>query len=177
MKFQAKNAAPAAAKPCARFTPAAEKLFLEKLSATANVTASAKAAGVDTSAVYRRRAASAAFCAGWVRALGEGYARLEAELLAQALTRVNGQATERTLKALAQKQRLGLTLLAAHRAAVRGSATLSPIAQPAGTARERITAKLRAMHERMHATPDNDDEPDGGLALSHEAPDGDPFAA
>ncbi|MEY4268938.1 MAG: hypothetical protein RLZZ58_154 [Pseudomonadota bacterium] len=165
MTFQKKDAAIAATTPAVRFTPAAEKLFLEKLSVSANVTASAKAAGVATSAVYRRRAASPAFCKGWERALAAGYARLEAELLAQALTRVNGQASDKTIRAQAQKQRLGMALLAAHRAAVRGSTPVTA-AQPAGTARERVTAKLMQMQARLHPAPDMLDEPDGDVDVA-----------
>lgn len=161
MTFAKKDAARGAA---ARFTPAAERLFLAKLAESANVTASAKAAGVTTSAVYRRRESSTDFCAGWQRALAEGYARLEAELLGQALARVNGLASDRTIRAQAMKHRLGLALLAAHRASVRGGAAAAASA-PSGTARDRITAKLAQMHARLHPAGDDDgfDAPDGDV--------------
>lgn len=58
-----------------------EGCFLERLCETSNVTASAKAAGVDASTVYRLRRESARFAALWREALCEGYDNLEMDLL------------------------------------------------------------------------------------------------
>lgn len=60
-------------------------VFLEHLAATCNVAASAEAAGVTASCAYQRRMKDAEFRAEWRRALEQGYARLETELLAEAL--------------------------------------------------------------------------------------------
>ena len=60
-------------------------VFLEHLAATCNVTASAEAAGVSWSAVYRCRMREPDFREDWREALEQGYALLEAALLEQAL--------------------------------------------------------------------------------------------
>ena len=95
--------------------------FLEALAETSNVAASARAAGVTGNAMYRERRRNAGFAARWHAALCEGFARLEAELLSEALVAPSGNVKDATLKSRAQKYRLGLALLAAHRAAVRGA--------------------------------------------------------
>src|SRR3546814_20824062 len=72
-------------------------------------------------AMYRERRRNPGFAARWHEALCEGFARLEAELLAEALIAPTGNVKDATLKSRAQKYRLGLSLMAAHRAAVRGA--------------------------------------------------------
>jgi hypothetical protein len=62
-----------------------QKLFVEHLAATCNVEASARAAGVTQRCVYYRRMRDSDFREAWRRALEQGYARLEAELLERAL--------------------------------------------------------------------------------------------
>ena len=68
-----------------RSTPARNprwsKPFLDALCRTSNVTASAKEAGVDISAVYRKRRRDAAFARKWHAALCEGYEHLEMDVL------------------------------------------------------------------------------------------------
>jgi hypothetical protein len=81
-----------------KFVKAKREVFLEHLAATCNVTASAEAAGVSLSAVYRCRMRDAEFRDDWALALGQGYARLEAALLRRAMqgerrTPVNGDLT------------------------------------------------------------------------------------
>ena len=99
-----------------RLNAAKRKLFFAHLSETANVSASARVAGISSSTVYAERRRSPQFKAAWSEALTEGYARLEADLLADALQTANGQTTDGTLKARAQKHRLGISLLGVHRA-------------------------------------------------------------
>jgi hypothetical protein len=101
----------------------ARELFLAKLAETSNVTASAKAADIEPWVAYRARRQSAPFRAQWHQALCEGFVRLEAELLAEALRAPSAKASEATLKARAGKVRLGLSLLNLHRASVRGEKT------------------------------------------------------
>ncbi len=60
-------------------------IFFEHLAATCNVTASAEAAGVSFSAVYRCRMRDPGFREDWKAALEQGYARLEAALVERAL--------------------------------------------------------------------------------------------
>lgn len=120
-------------------------LFLEALAESSNVAASARQAGTNANAMYRERRRNAGFAARWHAALCEGFARLEAELLAEALVAPSGNVKDATLKSRAQKYRLGLALLAAHRAAVRGAKL--PVAGAAGQAdsRGRLGQRLRAM--------------------------------
>ncbi|QZH76375.1 MAG: hypothetical protein JY451_07525 [Erythrobacter sp.] len=57
--------------------------FLEKLAATSNITASARAAGINTSKAYAFRRKDRDFARAWRKALCEGYDNLELELLAR----------------------------------------------------------------------------------------------
>ena len=116
--------------------------FLEALAESSNVAASARAAGVSGNAMYRERRRNAGFAARWHEALCEGFARLEAELLSEALVAPSGNVKEATLKSRAQKYRLGLALLAAHRAAVRGAKLPGGGAPARGSAKDRLRAKL-----------------------------------
>ena len=71
-----------------RFTRARKDAFLAHLAVTAEVTASALAAGVCVSTVYSHRASDPAFAAGWREALETGVAGLEARLLAESYAAV-----------------------------------------------------------------------------------------
>lgn len=122
--------------------------FFEALAQTSNVAASARVAKLSVDALYRLRRKDAVFATRWHTALCEGYARLESGLLAEALTSASGKVTDATLKARAQKHRLALSLLSAHRSAVRGGASHSiglqtKSAQP--NARQGLLDKLAAM--------------------------------
>ena len=66
------------------FGKARQEAFLEHLAATCNVTASAAAADICVGSVYRERMRNPEFRAAWGQALEQGYARLEAALLARA---------------------------------------------------------------------------------------------
>jgi hypothetical protein len=74
------------ARPACRgkLTRAAEQLFLQALSATANVRLSAAAAGASPAAFYRRRRQSPAFDREFRLALERGYTRLEMAAFAAA---------------------------------------------------------------------------------------------
>jgi hypothetical protein len=109
-----------------RMGAAARKQFLAHLAQTANVSASARHAGfADGNAFYTERRRSAEFHAAWVEALAEGYARLEADLLAEALQTADGKISEGLLKARAQKHRLRLSLLNWHQASAKASPALA----------------------------------------------------
>lgn len=125
---------------------AARTAFLNTLAYSVNVTKAAKAAGVTTAAIYRERERDAKFRAAWQTALCEGYARLEAQLLAEALVAASPKTSDAMLKARQAKHRLGLALLAAHRAAVRGERTVAaPHYDDAADAKARLRAKLAEM--------------------------------
>jgi hypothetical protein len=139
-------------------------MFLEALAETSNVAASARAAGATGNAMYRERRRNDGFAARWHAALCEGFARLEAELLSEALVAPSGNVKDATLKSRAQKYRLGLALLAAHRAAVRGAKLPGGGGAVAtqGSAKERLRAKLYAMQAQMEAEAAGDEEQDDG---------------
>jgi hypothetical protein len=153
-------------------TPAPNKLsaaeknaFLAALSETANVSASARKANVTTSKIYSERRRLAKFRTQWAEALFEGYARLESDLLAEALRKPSAQTSEMMLKARAQKQRLGTTLLSMHRQSVKADLA----AKPAAAKREPISftsqllGKLLAMRSSNDAKRIGHDPASGAL--------------
>jgi hypothetical protein len=132
------------------FGPAAQKAFLAHLAQTANVSASAKVAGISTRPVYDLRKKSADFCTQWVAALCEGYARLEANLLAEALSPAAGNMKDSTLKQRQMKTRIGMALLAAHKATVRGAEKPTPSrSRDPGEVKKRLAARFDAMNKRL----------------------------
>ena len=133
-----------------RLNAAKRKLFFAHLSETANVSASARVAGISSSTVYAERRRSTEFKSAWSEALTEGYARLEADLLAEALQTANGQITDGTLKARAQKHRLGISLLGVHRANAKHPAD-TMMRRPTndlGVLKAQLILKLTQMRER-----------------------------
>ena len=108
--------------------------------------------GVTSSAVYAERRRTPAFRDAWALALAEGYARLETELLAEALQSASGRTADGTLKARAQKHRLAIALLSAHRASVKGGALVAAAAKPAqpdlATLKAQLILKLTQMRQR-----------------------------
>ncbi|HEV7233346.1 MAG TPA: hypothetical protein VGN36_03800 [Sphingorhabdus sp.] len=134
-----------------KLNAATRKRFLDHLAQTANVTASARVAGTSRDAVYAERRRLADFSSEWAVALAEGYVRLETDLLADALRPASSKTSDAMLKAKAQKQRLQLGLLAAHRGAVKGGAVPPPIraAKPDLPAlKAQLILKLTQMRDR-----------------------------
>lgn len=109
-----------------RFTAANRRLFLDHLAHSANVAASERHAGMAPRSAYFERRRSAAFSAQWAEALAEGYARLEADMLADALLAPSAKTSEPMLKARMQKNRMGINLLNWHRASVKAAAPMVP---------------------------------------------------
>jgi hypothetical protein len=64
-----------------RWSARSERAFLAELTATANVKAASRAAGVSATAAYNRRRLWPAFAEAWRAALAEGYVRLETLLI------------------------------------------------------------------------------------------------
>jgi hypothetical protein len=133
----------------ARLSGVSRSVFLAKLAETSNVTLAAKTAGISPPAAYRERRRSEAFRKAWGLALAEGYARLEAALLSEALIAANGSISDKALKSRAQKYRLGMTLLSAHRGAVRGSAPAPRHERAKGEAKRLLAERLDVMRDRM----------------------------
>jgi hypothetical protein len=118
---------------------------------TANVAASARKAGISGDAAYAERRRLADFRGEWAAALIEGYVRLETDLLAEALTRASSNTTDAMLKAKAQKQRLQIGLLNAHRGAVKGNAApvvARAISVDLPTLKAQLILKLTQMRDR-----------------------------
>lgn len=134
------------------FDARARKAFLDHLAMTSNVAASARAAGISSARAYALRRRNPGFHDQWQAALAEGFARLEAELLAEALRAVSGKVSEATLKSRAQRQRLGLALLAMHRAAVRGAPKQAALPSESRAAlAAKVEAKLLDIRARLKA--------------------------
>jgi transposase-like protein len=135
-----------------RLNAATRKAFLIHLSETANVSASARKVDVGTSSIYAERRRLSDFRAAWTAALAEGYARLEADMLSDALTTASGNTKDATLKARAQKDRLRLALLSMHRASVKaaGSCVPVPAVQEAVMTKENLISKLFKMRSADH---------------------------
>ena len=124
--------------------------FLQHLAATSNVRASERAAGMRLRAAYTERACNPAFRVAWDQALREGYARLEVELLDRAL---NGQRKARrnpkgeiTGYDMEYSEKLALTLLSAHRQAVKGGGASE---NDPHAVRQRLQAKIEAVRKRL----------------------------
>ncbi|MFC4291491.1 hypothetical protein ACFOWX_03585 [Sphingorhabdus arenilitoris] len=135
-----------------RIGAAKREVFLAQLAETSNVTASARAAGVSSSAIYTLRRRSAEFRDQWAAALTEGYAKLEAAMLEEALQAASAATSDAMLKSRAQKHRLRLALLNAHRASVKSlpDPRITPEKQPDGEAiKAKLIAKLSEMRRRM----------------------------
>lgn len=73
-----------------RWSQEAERVFLEHLAATCNVRAAADAAGFSTTAIYNRRMKWPGFREAWARAVEQGFARLETQLIETASASLSG---------------------------------------------------------------------------------------
>jgi hypothetical protein len=96
------------------WSPARRTRFLSTLAATCNVTLACETAGMSDVGAYKLRQRDAAFRAAWRRALREGYARLESDLLQRALT---GEAKLREAIGEAPSAEAAVTLIARYRPA------------------------------------------------------------
>jgi hypothetical protein len=153
MAFQKKDG-----KKAKTFGVVAQRLFLEELARTSNITASAKAAGFTTKPAYDLKKKSGSFKAQWLEALSEGYARLEADLLAEALRPASPHLKDMTLKQKQLKVRLGMALLAAHRNTVRGAEKPSPSrSRDPEEVKKRLAARFTAMNKRLNDDPDSEE--------------------
>jgi hypothetical protein len=133
----------------ATWSPTIEKLFLEELAQSANVTQSAIVAGTSDKRAWQRRQADAKFRAAFLRALAEGYLRLELRMLERALRRAFGGAAEADAPSV-HEERTWLQLLRQHRAAVQASGIFEEI-EDLAVVKQRIADKLDEMNRRLMA--------------------------
>ena len=68
----------------------AERIFLDHLAASCNISGSAAAAGFSAVTVYNHRRSDPGFSARWQEALEQGYARLEMALVRTATDYLEG---------------------------------------------------------------------------------------
>jgi len=135
----------------ARWSAKRERAFLETLAGTANIAASARAAGLSESTMYRRRQRDEAFRGRWLDALREGFVLLETTLLDRALNGVEKpvwHGGKQVGTAREYSDRLALALLNAHRATVAGpGAAEVPLTEEAMDAE--VLRRLGEMSRRM----------------------------
>ncbi len=156
---QDKNGKAQVIRATGRWSQEAEARFLGELAATANVRAAAAAAGFSTTAIYKRRAAWPGFRAAWDAALDQGYARIEALLIAGACDALSGAGAVvgdavPVVAVAAMTVDQAMNLLRLHRASARGGAPqrYDAKAKPAdlATVRASILRKVAAI-ERADA--------------------------
>ena len=124
--------------------------FLSVLAETCNVSEACRCSGVSMTVAYRRRKMDAAFRAGWIEAIGQGYQLLEGVLLDRAF---NGTEKVFTRKDGSEERvreypnQLGLALLKMHReTAIQANTEMPP--DHIEELRERLFNKLRRLKRR-----------------------------
>lgn len=153
-----------AKKKCATRKPAStptfaqwSKPFLATLAETSNVTAAAKAGGIDTSRAYEARRTNAGFNRDWQQALCEGYDNLELDMLRRLREGEIKPPASAKKGVRTWEHAVALRLLTAHREAtgrqraVRNRADAEVIVQ-------QINAKLEAMKQRRLAAEADDEQ-------------------
>jgi hypothetical protein len=103
-----------------RLTVQAERAFLAELAATANVQAAARAAGVSTQALYKRRRKRPALAEQWRLALAEGRLRLDLLLIHVPTATLDPEPEVEPREAPAMSVEQALHLFKLHRASQRG---------------------------------------------------------
>jgi len=148
------GARPKLRKPRKReWTRAKEKLFLETLAETCNVTRAAKAAGMSLTSAYNRRKKDAAFRAGWAEAIAGAYQRLELALLDRALNGTEKVVTRRDGSQERMRDysnTVALTLLRMHRETA-NEVLEQPCEADGDEIRERLVEKLERLRLRFEA--------------------------
>lgn len=126
------------------WTPAKQRRFLTELAATANIRRALAAAGASASSAYARRRTDPGFEAAWDAALNTAASRLEADMLARALSRDAGDddaaATDR--EPMSDATRLSLLALHAKRVAAHRGGRGAAAAVDTVRLRREITERL-----------------------------------
>ena len=129
---------------------AKERLFLEVLGETCNVTRACEAASVGVTSVYRRKKENAAFRAAWPAAISIAYQQLELVLLERAFNGTEKMVPVRGGETKVMREysnQLGLALLKMHRdTAADAEFELPP--EEIEEVRERLIRKLQRMKQR-----------------------------
>jgi hypothetical protein len=145
---------------------AAKARFLEALGETANITASAKAAGMSRPTAYKLRRTDAAFRAGWDAALLQAYEALEARVLERAMdgvrqvVRYQGEPVGEDVK---YNDHVALGLLRMHRQATERARAAGAGAE--GCSAEALAAEIRRKLGEMQARLLGLPEPERGETI------------
>ena len=137
-------------------------VFLGELAQTMNIAHAARTVGISLNSTYALRKRDPAFAAGWLDALSDAYAKVEALLVQRAILGLNTEAldTGDTTKLQGLSERGLLGLLSHHRASVREHRDAQFQSRNAGgrliederSAREQLITKLDEMEARLRAT-------------------------
>lgn len=122
--------------------------FLSLFAATCNVKASALEAGIEVSAIYRRRMNDAAFKAAWAAAQDQGVANLKAEMVRRGLALLDAANPDEAalLKLEGMDAKLILSLIGQHeRSLGREPGDIKPRRSDASEAAARLQAVLVRM--------------------------------
>jgi len=148
-----------------RFTPEAQAVFLDSLSASCNVSWSAAQAGISTVTAYNHRRANPDFARCWDEALQHGYVRLETELLGTAIEYAARLRSEDDLPLKHMSVREAIALLGRHGGhgggpTARGGRFRTRL-RSLDEVRDSILAKLEAIEAARRAEAGGQDTPDG----------------
>ena len=129
------------------FTRERKEIFLAHFAATANAAAAGRAAGVAKSTVYEHRRKDPVFSNGWYEALGEGYARVEAQSVRWAEKAFAVRASESAGKAVRNMDpKVALAILESYRRnGGRRPGEILPQPYEMDEVRARLEAKMRAL--------------------------------
>jgi hypothetical protein len=127
-----------------RWTAASEKLFLAELAVSANVRQALRVVGLSSTGLYQRRRTNPAFRAAWDAQLTDGYARLEAMMLARAIqANITATTGEDDPELRPVSDATALTLLSAHaRHVAQFRATETMVSGDVATLRRDIRRRL-----------------------------------
>lgn len=117
-----------------------ERIFFDKLRETGNVTAATQAAGLDRSAVYRKRNSNKKFRQAWQEAMEEALDKLEAIVWEKAMGS-NDNDQQSTVKSADEK--LAIFLLKAHRPEIFGDGKLRK--RPEGSGMDNSSARKKLL--------------------------------
>ena len=132
----------------ARWTEVSEARFLDRLSASCNVTLAAAESGFSREAVYKRRRLDPGFAERWQAALEQGYARIEMALVRRAADALEGLELDPDSPFPEMTMKDAIAVLQLHRPTVKGEGRAAGWrARPRSLdeMRDSILAKLSAL--------------------------------
>jgi len=141
------------------WTRSKREQFLSELAMSANVRASAAAVGMSEQGAYQLRRRCDEFRKAWRDALCEGYARLELMMLERAMfgtEKAQWHGGKEVGKIHEISERLGLSLLAQHRASVTRDMPQGEAAIDLDAAKQRVRVRFELIERRLSVQHDVD---------------------